>query len=95
MTGFIYEIEEKRGYFRLRITASIYTLFAVAIFLLTLFLKVFGEQISQWLLITKGYPENSYLLLKKVGELSMPILLFFFFLSLYVLVSGKKIVIFR
>lgn len=90
----IHNIEERRGYFRLRIAASLYTVVAAIAFLLSLCFKVFGQRTIRWLLLTTGYPEEAYLLLKRLGEISMPIVLFLCFLSLYTLIPSIKVALF-
>ena len=46
----IYDVMEQRGYFRLRIMASFYTLLMLLIMIVTFILGVFGNHILKWLL---------------------------------------------
>ena len=46
----IYDVMEERGYFRLRIIASIYTIVFLLILVITFVLGVFGRNILNWLL---------------------------------------------
>ena len=86
----IYERKENRGYVRLRIVASIYTLIFILLLLFTLCFGVFGRLFFQLLLQNMASYREILLLLEKIRELVILLFLLVFFLGIYTLIPEKR-----
>lgn len=83
--------KETKGYFRMRIAASIYSVALVFLLLLTLCFGVFGNLFFKMLLQNIPRLEEGILLLESIREIVVMIFLLLFFLGIYTLVPEKKI----
>lgn len=86
----VYGIHETRGYVRLRIISTFYTLALVILLVLTLGFLVFGNQIVLWLQARIVLPEVAWIL---VGSIRMLIglgVFALFFLLMYLVIPDRK-----
>ena len=88
----IYDVMEERGYFRLRIIASIYTIVFLLILVITFVLGVFGRNILNWLLENViGTAEMRTELISVVSYFVMLGIGVFSFSGIYKYVPNKKL----
>lgn len=88
----IYDVMEERGYFRLRIIASIYTIVFLLILVITFVLGVFGRNILNWLLENViGTAEMRTELISLVSYFVMLGIGVFSFSGIYKYVPNKKL----
>lgn len=86
----VYECEEYMGYFRWRLIAIAYTIFFLALLVVTLCLFVFGNSIYYGLVSIFPHLENIAALIIGIRSVVGVILLFVFFLLLYTYLPDNK-----
>lgn len=86
----VYECEEYLGYFRWRLIAIVYTIFFIALMVVTLCLFVFGNAIYHGLVGIFPHLENIVELIIGVRSVVGIVLLFVFFLLLYTYLPDNK-----
>lgn len=86
----VYECEEYLGYFRWRLIAMIYTVFFIALLVVTLCLFVFGNAIYHGLVTVFPHLENIAGLVIGVRSVVGMLLLFVFFVLLYTYLPDNK-----
>ncbi len=86
----IYDLEEKRGYFKLRIIASFYTVMMLFSILFMLLVLVFGQSIYQWLFGTVVFFQKIAPLFLSLRYVASVLLLGIIFTLLYTFVPGRK-----
>lgn len=86
----VYECEEYLGYFRWRLIAMIYTVFFIALLVVTLCLFVFGNAIYHGLVSVFPHLENIAGLVIGVRSVVGMLLLFVFFVLLYTYLPDNK-----
>lgn len=86
----VYECEEYLGYFRWRLIAIMYTIFFIALLVVTLCLFVFGNAIYHGLVGVFPHLENIAGLIIGIRSVVGVVLLFAFFLLLYTYLPNNK-----
>lgn len=86
----VYECEEYLGYFRWRLIAIMYTIFFIALLVVTLCLFVFGNAIYHGLVGVFPHLENIAGLIIGIRSVVGVVLLFAFFLLLYTYLPDNK-----
>lgn len=86
----VYECEEYLGYFRWRLIAVMYTIFFIALLVVTLCLFVFGNAIYHGLVGIFPHLENIAGLIIGIRSVVGVVLLFVFFLLLYTYLPDNK-----
>ena len=90
----IHNVTEKRGYFRLRLIASFYTIVILIILIITFALGVFGKNILQWLVgITIGRGKLSSGFISLVSFLVMWGVSVIAFSIIYTYVPNKSLIL--
>ena len=92
----INDVMEERGYFRLRIMASFYTIVMLLVLIVTFVLGVFGKNILQWLVeMTIGIVELRTGLISMVSFLVMITVSVIAFSGIYTYIPNRKMTFIR
>lgn len=86
----IYNAEETRNYFKLRLTSSIYTLVFLLFLVITLVLWAFGNGIHNWIVVTLPELQKITLPIISFRTVIGLVLLVFFFLAIYKIFPNRK-----
>ncbi len=86
----IYEVEESRNYFLMRLTAILYTVLFAVLILLTLILLVFGNSIYHWIINRFPSIGNLALLVISIRATVTLGILLIFFLLIYTVLPNRK-----
>lgn len=86
----VYDINETRNYFRLRLISALYTLAFTILIILTLILLVFGNQLYLW--IENHAPDfiDVAVLIISLRAIVTLLLLTFFFVLMFVVIPNRK-----
>ena len=87
----INDVMERRGYFRLRIVASFYTMVILMILIITFVLGVFGNNILEWLVEILPRMESKSAFVSWGSYILMNVFAVFAFGGIYTYIPNKKI----
>ena len=92
----INDVMEERGYFRLRLLSSIYTIVILIVLIITFVLGVFGRNILKWLVEkTVGVMEIRSELISLISFLVMISVSIFAFSGIYTYIPNKKLFFYK
>lgn len=87
----IYEVEESRGYLRLRIKAAFYTLFILLAILLSAGILVFGNTLADWLIPDRGMVAMLWHMFGWIRHLLVAAMISVVFCTLYCLLPNHQL----
>ena len=88
----IYEVREERGYFKLRIMASMYTIIVLLSFFITFILGVFGRNIARWMVRSLPWMEANSGFISYSSYVLMIVMVILAFTGIYTYIPNRKLI---
>lgn len=87
----IYEVEESRGYLRLRLKAAFYTIFLLLAILLSAGVLVFGNTLAKWLIPDNGMAANLWRIFGGIRHIFVAGMISVVFCTMYSLLPNNQL----